>query len=132
MDLRIKFGTATMRGLSFCLANFANLLYYLFPFFERIPVKFMSLQIENMVTLVSRTGRELQRYEKGSRLVVGYVIVLLIIFLILCLFCFRVDFFFFPFEDKYLEQFFVFLFLNLPFFFFSFFLIWVWKFCANR
>ncbi|XP_021909432.1 nudix hydrolase 18, mitochondrial [Carica papaya] len=62
-----------MRGLSFCLANFANLLYYLFPFFERIPVKFMSLQIENMVTLVSRTGRELQRYEKGSRLVVGCI-----------------------------------------------------------
>lgn len=33
----------------------------------------MPVQIENMVNLVSRTGRHLQRYEKGYRLVVGCI-----------------------------------------------------------
>lgn len=33
----------------------------------------MPVQIETMVSLVSRTGRNLQRYEKGYRLVVGCI-----------------------------------------------------------
>lgn len=42
---------------------------------------------ENMVTLVSRTGRHLQRYNKGRRQVVGFVSHLNI-----CIFIFHVIF----------------------------------------
>ncbi|KAG5233867.1 hypothetical protein OIU78_017146 [Salix suchowensis] len=62
-----------MRCLSFYLTNLTNLLNFLFPFLIKIPSKFLPVQIENMVTLVSRTGRHLQRYEKGYRLVVGCI-----------------------------------------------------------
>ncbi|KAM0980214.1 hypothetical protein ACFX13_016211 [Malus domestica] len=34
---------------------------------------FIPMQIENMVSLVSRTGRQFQRYEKGCRQVVGCI-----------------------------------------------------------
>ncbi|XP_068306985.1 nudix hydrolase 17, mitochondrial-like [Pyrus communis] len=35
--------------------------------------EFIPMQIENMVSLVSRTGRQFQRYEKGCRQVVGCI-----------------------------------------------------------
>ncbi|XP_052302050.1 nudix hydrolase 4 isoform X1 [Populus trichocarpa] len=62
-----------MRCFSFYLTNLTNLLNFLFPFLIKIPSKCLPVQIENMVALVSRTGRHLQRYEKGYRLVVGCI-----------------------------------------------------------
>jgi len=62
-----------MRNLSFYLTNLTNFLNFLFPFLIKIPSKSLPVQIETMVSLVSRTGRNLQRYEKGCRLVVGWV-----------------------------------------------------------
>ncbi|KAJ6969956.1 hypothetical protein NC653_034501 [Populus alba x Populus x berolinensis] len=62
-----------MRNLSFYLTNLTNLLNFLFPFLIKIPSKSLPVQIETMVSLVSRTGRNLQRYEKGYRLVVGCI-----------------------------------------------------------
>nr|APR63907.1 hypothetical protein [Populus tomentosa] len=62
-----------MRCFSFYLTNLTNLLNFLFPFLIKIPSKCLPVQIENMVNLVSRTGRHLQRYEKGYRLVVGCI-----------------------------------------------------------
>lgn len=46
-----------------------------------------SVSQENVVTLVSRTGRELQRYRKGRRQVVGFVSSLQHIYIFI-LFCF--------------------------------------------
>uniref|UniRef100_A0A3N7HLK7 Nudix hydrolase domain-containing protein n=1 Tax=Populus trichocarpa TaxID=3694 RepID=A0A3N7HLK7_POPTR len=62
-----------MRNLSFYLTNLTNFLNFLFPFLIKIPSKSLPVQIETMVSLVSRTGRNLQRYEKGCRLVVGCI-----------------------------------------------------------
>lgn len=61
-------------GISFFLKNFANLISFLSPFLEKIPIKFLPMQIESVVCAVARTGRELQRYDsKGCRLVVGCI-----------------------------------------------------------
>lgn len=42
------------------------------PMSKKTCGKFSPMQIESMVSLVSRTGRHLQRYDKDSRQVVGY------------------------------------------------------------
>lgn len=61
-------------GVSFFLRNFANLISFLSPFLERIPIKFLPMQIESVVSVVARTGRQLQRYDsQGCRLVVGCI-----------------------------------------------------------
>ncbi|KAJ7970252.1 Nudix hydrolase mitochondrial-like [Quillaja saponaria] len=54
----------------FLSRNFAR---YFFIFSKKIPGKLFPKQLENMVSLVSRTGRNLQRYEKGCRQVVGCI-----------------------------------------------------------
>ncbi|KAF5730291.1 hypothetical protein HS088_TW20G00664 [Tripterygium wilfordii] len=56
------------------LTNFTNFLSVMFAFLEKFPVKIMPIQLKDMVTLVSRTGRHLQRYDdKGLRQVVGCI-----------------------------------------------------------
>ncbi|KAG5229739.1 nudix hydrolase [Salix suchowensis] len=62
-----------MRHLSFFLSNLTNFLNFLFPFLIKIPSKSLPVQIKTMVSLASRSGRHLQRYEKGYRLVVGCI-----------------------------------------------------------
>ncbi|XP_021654968.2 nudix hydrolase 4 isoform X2 [Hevea brasiliensis] len=62
-----------MRGLSFFMRNFANFLSFLLPFIDKLPSKLLPAQFENMISLVSRTGRQLQRYDRGCRLVVGCI-----------------------------------------------------------
>ncbi|OAY46484.1 nudix hydrolase 18, mitochondrial [Manihot esculenta] len=62
-----------MRGLSFFVRNFANFLSFLLPFIDKLPSKLLPPQLEKIVALVSRTGRHLQRYDKGCRQVVGCV-----------------------------------------------------------
>ncbi|KAJ9141568.1 hypothetical protein P3X46_032091 [Hevea brasiliensis] len=62
-----------MRGISFFVRNFANLLSFLLPFLDKLPSKLLPAQFENMISLVSRTGRHLQRYNKGCRQVVGCI-----------------------------------------------------------
>ncbi|KDP34747.1 hypothetical protein JCGZ_11901 [Jatropha curcas] len=63
-----------MRGLSFFLRNFANLISFLLPLLDKLPAKLLpAKQFEKMVSLVSRTGRHLQRYDRGCRQVVGCI-----------------------------------------------------------
>ncbi|GLU18374.1 hypothetical protein SLE2022_346800 [Rubroshorea leprosula] len=62
-----------MRGVSFFFKNFTNLISFLSPFLKKIPIKILPMQIENMVSVVSRSGRHLQRYDSGYRLVVGCI-----------------------------------------------------------
>jgi len=62
-----------MKGVSLLLANFTSFLNFIYPYLEKIPGKFLPVQMENMMTLVARTGRHLQRYEKGCRQVVGCI-----------------------------------------------------------
>ncbi|KAJ4713566.1 Nudix hydrolase mitochondrial-like [Melia azedarach] len=62
-----------MGGISFSLTNLASYLWFLHPLFEKIPVKFLPSQLQNMFSLVSRTGRQLQRYDQGYRQVVGCI-----------------------------------------------------------
>lgn len=51
-----------------------NLVNFLLSFSaKKIPGKIFSVQIEDVVSLVSRTGRHLQRYDKGCRQVVGCI-----------------------------------------------------------
>ncbi|KAJ6411192.1 hypothetical protein OIU84_007869 [Salix udensis] len=61
-----------MRHLSFFLSNLTNFLNFLFPFLIKIPSKSLPVQIKTMVSL-ARSGRRLQRYEEGYRLVVGCI-----------------------------------------------------------
>lgn len=42
------------------------------PMSKKTCGKFSPMQLESMISLVSRTGRHLQRYDKDSRQVVGY------------------------------------------------------------
>ena len=61
-------------SVSLIVSNFSNVASYLSPIFETIPSKVVPAQIEKVVSLVSRTGRDLQRYDNsGYRQVVGYV-----------------------------------------------------------
>ncbi|GLT46458.1 hypothetical protein SLA2020_202060 [Shorea laevis] len=63
-----------MRAVSLLLKSFANFIPFLSPLLEKIPVKFLPTPVENMVALVSRTGRHMQRYDSnGCRLVVGCI-----------------------------------------------------------
>ncbi|KAM7280273.1 hypothetical protein ACFE04_007407 [Oxalis oulophora] len=59
------------RGLSLLVAKLLNLIY---PLMKKIPVKFLPVQIENMMALLTHTGRHLQRYDsKGCRQIVGCI-----------------------------------------------------------
>ena len=61
-------------SVSLIVSNLSNVASYLSPIFETIPSKVVPAQIEKVVSLVSRTGRDLQRYDNaGYRQVVGYV-----------------------------------------------------------
>lgn len=62
-------------SVSLIVSNLSNVASYLSPIFETIPsTKVVPAQIEKVVSLVSRTGRDLQRYDNaGYRQVVGYV-----------------------------------------------------------
>lgn len=63
-------------SVSLFVSNLSNVASYLSPIFENIPsTKVVPAQIEKVVSLVSRTGRDLQRYDHaGYRQVVGYVL----------------------------------------------------------
>ncbi|EOA37110.1 hypothetical protein CARUB_v10010316mg [Capsella rubella] len=62
-------------SVSLFVSNLSNVASYLSPIFESIPsTKVVPAQIEKVVSLVSRTGRDLQRYDNsGYRQVVGCV-----------------------------------------------------------
>ncbi|KAG7654719.1 NUDIX hydrolase domain [Arabidopsis suecica] len=62
-------------SVSLFVSNLSNVASYLSPIFENIPsTKVVPAQIEKVVSLVSRTGRDLQRYDHaGYRQVVGCV-----------------------------------------------------------
>ncbi|XP_010459443.1 PREDICTED: nudix hydrolase 4-like [Camelina sativa] len=62
-------------SVSLFVSNLSNVASYLSPIFESIPsTKVVPAQIEKVVSLVSRTGRDLQRYDtSGYRQVVGCV-----------------------------------------------------------
>ncbi|XP_010537505.1 PREDICTED: nudix hydrolase 4 [Tarenaya hassleriana] len=61
-------------SVSLFVSNISNVASYLSPLFESIPSKVIPSQIEKVVSLVSRTGRDLQRYDsKGFRQVVGCI-----------------------------------------------------------
>ncbi|CAH8381304.1 unnamed protein product [Eruca vesicaria subsp. sativa] len=61
-------------SVSLIVSNLSNVASYLSPIFETIPSKVVPAQIEKVVSLVSRTGRDLQRYDNsGYRQVVGCV-----------------------------------------------------------
>ncbi|CAA7032452.1 unnamed protein product [Microthlaspi erraticum] len=61
-------------SVSLFVSNLSNVASYLSPIFETIPSKVVPAQIEKVVSLVSRTGRDLQRYDTtGYRQVVGCV-----------------------------------------------------------
>ncbi|CAH2037021.1 unnamed protein product [Thlaspi arvense] len=61
-------------SVSLFVSNLSNVASYLSPIFETIPSKVVPVQIEKVVSLVSRTGRDLQRYDNaGYRQVVGCV-----------------------------------------------------------
>ncbi|KAI4347287.1 hypothetical protein L6164_008109 [Bauhinia variegata] len=49
----------------------SKIIPVLYP--QKYPCSFLPKQLENMVCLVSRTGRQFQRYDKGCRLVVGCI-----------------------------------------------------------
>ncbi|XP_030521771.2 nudix hydrolase 18, mitochondrial-like [Rhodamnia argentea] len=51
--------------------NLLNFLLHFSP--KKSPGNLFSVQIEDVVSLVSRTGRHLQRYDKGRRQVVGCI-----------------------------------------------------------
>ncbi|KAF3437823.1 hypothetical protein FNV43_RR20579 [Rhamnella rubrinervis] len=53
--------------------NIASFIVSSFSVSEKTRGKFSQMQLENMVSLVSRTGRHLQRYDKGCRQVVGCI-----------------------------------------------------------
>ncbi|KAJ7975272.1 Nudix hydrolase mitochondrial-like [Quillaja saponaria] len=57
----------------FLSKNFAPYIFLPFLFSKKIRGKLLPMHIENMMSLVSRTGRHLQRYEKGCRQVVGCI-----------------------------------------------------------
>lgn len=53
-----------------------NRHFSFFPLYSWVKINFFTMQIKNLVSLPSRTGRHLQRYNQGCRLVVGYAFLL--------------------------------------------------------
>ncbi|KAF7822197.1 nudix hydrolase 18, mitochondrial-like [Senna tora] len=53
--------------------NLASRFFFPFLFSKKIPADIFPKQLETMMCLVSRTGRDLQRYNKGCRQVVGCI-----------------------------------------------------------
>ncbi|XP_050220366.1 nudix hydrolase 18, mitochondrial-like [Mercurialis annua] len=62
-----------MKDFAFFVRNFQNLVCFFLPLLEKIPAKLLPSHIQNMVSLISRTGRHLQRYDGACRLVVGCI-----------------------------------------------------------
>ncbi|XP_048228388.1 nudix hydrolase 18, mitochondrial-like [Ricinus communis] len=62
-----------MREFSFFMRNFQHLLSFLVPFLDKVPSKLLPSQVQDMISFVSRTGRNLQRYDGGCRQVVGCI-----------------------------------------------------------
>ncbi|ESQ27831.1 hypothetical protein EUTSA_v10019174mg [Eutrema salsugineum] len=60
--------------VSLFISNYPNVTSHLSPTFDNIPSKTVPTPIEKVVSLVSRTGRDLQRYNTaGYRQVVGCI-----------------------------------------------------------